>query len=686
MRYCLAAYRLAMIIALPAIFAYLWWRGRRAPEYRQRWRERCARQAMPVQQRDGILIHSVSVGETVAARALIDALIERYPQLPITVTCMTPTASALIQRLFGERIYHCYLPLDSRAATQRFMQRLAPRVVLVMETELWPNLLLQAQKRHIPVALLNARLSARSARGYTRIGRLMRPCWQQLALVAAQTQATARRMRCLGVGDAALQVAGNLKFDITVAASVHAKAASWRQALQQRPVLVAASTHQGEDEQVLVAFAEVLKQQPDSLLILVPRHPERFQRVAQLTLDSGFRMQCRSQTAVHELQDDTQVLLGDSMGELMQWYVVGDACFVGGSLIERGGHNPLEPVAADCAVVSGRHVFNFDEIYRRLAQFNALCWATDAQQLAQQWLRLLNQPTQRQQQCLNGKRGFSQSQGATERMLTMLERLIPARVYQPGETDAAQPNGNDRTLKMMETKQVGKQEIWFDPRVVEDVPSAFFRPAYWQQQKAIAGNATGRSTVWFIQQGDQGMLLRHYYRGGLVGKVNKDRFMREPVANSRAMREFSLLLKLRELGLPVPRPIAASMVRCGLMSYRADILVDVIPGAVDVYRLLRERALSEAQWQTLGQAIRQLHDKQVYHSDLNCHNLMLDDKERAWVVDFDKCDIREDGEWKQANLQRLLRSLRKEQQKHDDFNWQEQRDWAPLLQGYQGHQ
>lgn len=236
---------------------------------------------------------------------------------------------------------------------------------------------------------------------------------------------------------------------------------------------------------------------------------------------------------------------------------------------------------------------------------------------------------------------------------------------------------------MVKTQTNGKEFIKFDSAVLPACDAKHFSPRYWQQQKAIAGNSTGRATVWFIQQGDHGMLLRHYYRGGLVGKVNKDRFWREPEHLSRAIHEFDLLSKLTEMGLPVPKPIAARMVKSGLFSYRADILVEVISGAVDVFRLLLEKSLSAKQWQTLGAVVRRLHDANVYHSDLNCHNLMLDDNDKAWIVDFDKCGFKEPGPWKQENLARLKRSLMKEKGKNQPFYWKLDRDWPEFLTGYE---
>lgn len=235
---------------------------------------------------------------------------------------------------------------------------------------------------------------------------------------------------------------------------------------------------------------------------------------------------------------------------------------------------------------------------------------------------------------------------------------------------------------------VAGTEIWFDASLAGSLSNDYFEPSYWQQQGKVLGTASGRASAWFIQHHPQNMLLRHYYRGGLVGKFNRDRFAREALVTSRAMAEFALLLQLRELGLPVPQPIAARYQRAPWWGYRADILVAVIAGAQDLFKLLLQRPLSADQWQAVGAVIRQLHQAGVYHSDLNCHNLMLDEAGKVWIVDFDKCGFRPAGEWQQANLQRLLRSLLKEQTKaaqgQQSFHWQQTTDWPELMRGYQG--
>ncbi len=666
-------YRLLIRLLVPFVFIYFWVRGRKAPEYRQRWRERLALQPVPACARDGILIHCVSVGETVAARGLIERILNEYPHLPVTLTSMTPTAADLAHSLFSDRVHHCYLPIDTPGAMRRFFNKLAPRFIVILETELWPNMLAEAKQRQIPTVVVNARLSERSFKTYQKYQGLLGPIWSAVTFIAAQTKASCERFKLLGVADNKVAVRGNLKFDFQVAPEVMTEANTWRERLQ-RPILVAASTHDGEDEVIYQAFQQVLKQQPQALLIIVPRHPERFNKVAQMAQQlklSAIQRSHNQPVAAHH-----QVLIGDTMGELLLWYAMADVALVGGSLIERGGHNPLEPVATKTPVLTGPHVFNFTDIFQRLENAEAVGMVSNAEQLATHWLQLLESPQQGLAMVARATQEFANDQGATEAMLKDIKHYLKVP-----DTQVA------RTMKMIKTlTPTPSVEIWYDAAVVPNLNDDYFSADYWQQQDKVKGSATGRSTAWFIAEGEQGMLLRHYYRGGLVGKVNKDRFKREPIAESRAMAEFSLLLKLQELKLPVPRPIAARYEKASLWGYRADILVETIPHTKDVFKCLLERQLTEAEWQTIGQVIYQLHEQGVYHSDLNCHNLMLDAAGQGWIVDFDKCGFREPGEWQQANLNRLLRSLKKELGKAEEanhaFHWQESRDWPLLLAGY----
>ncbi|MFC0445333.1 lipid IV(A) 3-deoxy-D-manno-octulosonic acid transferase [Pseudidiomarina halophila] len=678
-------YRLLIRACLPLVFIYLWLRGRKAPAYRLRWRERLALQTIPANARQGLLIHCVSVGETVAAREFIEQVLARYPQLPVTLSSMTPTASELAQTLFADHVHHLYLPVDTPGAMRRFFDKLAPRVVVVLETEVWPGFLQQAQLHKVPVLLLNARMSEKSQQTYLKYSWLTGPIWQQLTWVAAQNHTSAERFMHLGVASDRIAVRGNLKFDSHVPVDLLARATALKQQLQ-RPIVLAASTHQGEDELVLKAFTELLDNVPNALLILVPRHPERFAAVAEKVAGKGLSYVRRS--AAESPEANNQVWLGDTMGELVFWYAAADVAFVGGSLIKRGGHNPLEPIATHTPVVSGPHVFNFQEIYQRLDGVGGVRWAADADELALQWLDLLNDANLRFTMQRAAVSEFAQDQGATAAMLSDLHQHMMHQVPTCNNVTGSTATELPSMKKVTTLKPQGNVEIWYDGEHFDDFSDDYFTADYWRRQDKIKGSATGRSTAWFIAAGEQGMLLRHYYRGGLVGKVNKDRFAREAIANSRAMAEFELLMRLRERQLPVPKPLAARYEKAPVWGYRADILVEIIPQAEDLFKLLGQRQLTAQQWREVGGVIRQFHDAGVYHSDLNCHNIMLDAAGKVWLVDFDKCGFRDAGEWQQANLARLLRSLHKEAAKAKeakrDFHWQKERDWPLLTKGYQG--
>jgi len=239
-----------------------------------------------------------------------------------------------------------------------------------------------------------------------------------------------------------------------------------------------------------------------------------------------------------------------------------------------------------------------------------------------------------------------------------------------------------RPPKVAETRQQGRT-CWYHTDRISDLSGDCFSIAFWQQRNAVTGSATGRGTTWFVRDGDHPLVLRHYRRGGLIGKFIADRFLFTGTHRSRAMAEFSLLHQMREAGLPVPAPVAAQLQRSGLF-YRADLIISHIANSADLVCLLKKKNLSEPQWQKIGAVIRQFHDAGIDHTDLNAHNILLDDQETVWLIDFDKCRQRNDGIWKQKNLQRLLRSLRKEKNLNPALHWQES-DWLPLMTGYQGN-
>jgi len=418
-------YTALFYLGLPLVAIRLWLRSRKAPAYAKRIGERFS-YGLPTLQPGGIWVHAVSVGESIAAAPMIRALLQRYPQLPITVTCMTPTGSERIHAMFANepRIQHCYLPYDLPCAAARFLDRVQPKLAVIMETELWPNHIHQCAKRGIPVALANGRLSERSAKGYGRFSKLTAPMLAEMSLFAVQTEAEAQRFRDLGARAETVEVTGSIKFDLTIDPQLLQRAAELRgqwQALE-RPVWIAASTHEGEDEVVLNAHRRLLANHPDALLILVPRHPERFNSVFELCQREGFATVRRSTGASVDAQ--TSVLLGDTMGELLFLYALADSAFVGGSLVANGGHNLLEPAALAKPVISGPHLFNFLDIAAQLRSAGALAEVDDAEGLATEVQRLFELPRDAQRMADAGLSVMRRNQGALQRLLDGLGRLI----------------------------------------------------------------------------------------------------------------------------------------------------------------------------------------------------------------------------------------------------------------------
>lgn len=676
-------YRSLLYLACPLLLAYFLWRSRKDPAYRQRLPERFgfglkAKQLTP----GGIVVHAVSVGEVIAATPLIQQLQQQYPDKSITVTCTTPTGSATIQSRFGSSVQHCYLPLDYPGAVRRFLTVLQPAILVILETELWPNLLAGCAKRAIPVAVVNARLSARSAKGYRRFAALTKPLLGNISLLLTQDKASSQRFRTLGY-HGALAVSGNLKFELAIPATTAGLLEQFQPAFAKRLVWVAASTHAGEDEQLLALYPKLKQQFPSLLLLLVPRHPERFDKVAELVQQAGLSLWRRSSVAAEQTavlpEITADIALGDSMGELLAWYQLADLVFIGGSLITRGGHNPLEAIYFAKAVQSGPHIFNFKDAYRQLQQQQAVAIVADSQALLANCQSLLADASVRVAQGQRAKQFFLQQQGATARTLAAIDSLF---------TGSRMSIENVSTPAAVQLQNAGYQQnqqngahYWFDPEFFGEISAQHFQSQWWQQQKAVIGSSTGRNTAYFVKHGEHKLVLRHYYRGGLVGKILHDQFWLQPVAQSRAMQEYQLLSWMRSHGLAVPRPVAASYQRSGLI-YRANLLIELIPDSKDLAAILQQRAISTSEWQAVGAAIAQMHQLGVYHSDLNCRNIMLDAAGKVWLIDFDKCSRRSPGEWTEQNLARLLRSFNKEKGKLAVFNWQES-DWQSLQQGYQ---
>lgn len=418
-------YTLLFHLGLPLLAVRLWLRSRKAPAYAKRIGERFALGLAPMH-KGGIWVHAVSVGESIAAAPMIRRLLAEHPGLPITVTCMTPTGSERIQALFANepRVQHCYLPYDLPWAAGRFLDHVQPRLAVIMETELWPNHIHQCVRRHIPVALANGRLSERSARGYARFGKLTAPMLAEMSLLAVQTETEAQRFLDLGARSECVQVTGSIKFDLSIDPDLLVRAQQLRGQWQAsgRPVWIAASTHEGEDAVVLAAHRQLLDSHADALLILVPRHQERFDAVHRLCVEQGLSTVRRS--SAQAVTPATQVLLGDTMGELLFMYALADIAFVGGSLVSNGGHNLLEPAALAKPVISGPHLFNFLEIAAMLRQAGALKEVDEAQGLAAAVRELIELPVAAKRMGEAGLAVMRANQGALGRLLVALGALL----------------------------------------------------------------------------------------------------------------------------------------------------------------------------------------------------------------------------------------------------------------------
>ncbi|SFL47104.1 lipid IV(A) 3-deoxy-D-manno-octulosonic acid transferase [Rugamonas rubra] len=441
-------------LALPLVLARLWLRGRKEPGYRAHWGERlgCYGRAAAAtasaagstanlgaagadSRRTGaamptIWLHAVSVGETRAAEPLVDALLAAYPQHRIVLTHMTPTGRATGATLFarhGARLVQSYLPYDTATMVRRFLRHFAPQICILMETEVWPNLIAECGRGGVPVVLANARLSQRSLRKAGRFGRLLLDAARGITLVAAQTEADAARVATLGAPR--VEVTGSIKFDVVVPAAALATGAALRGHIGGRPVLLCASTREGEEALILDAFQQAREALPaDVLLLLVPRHPQRFDEVEKLVAERGLPVERRSKLALDgaALPVHVAVLLGDSMGEMFAYYAACDCAFVGGSLLPLGGQNLIEPAALGKPVLIGPHTFNFAVVTEDALAAGGALRVADAAELMAGTARLLGDAAARADMGRRALAFANQHRGATARTLALLRTLLPS--------------------------------------------------------------------------------------------------------------------------------------------------------------------------------------------------------------------------------------------------------------------
>jgi len=416
-------------VALPAVLGRLWWRGRKEPGYRAHWGERLALDGPAPGERPTIMVHAVSVGETRAAEPVVDALLAAYPDCRILLTHMTPTGRATGKSLFahhGERVVQSYLPYDTGVMTRRFLRRHRPRACILMETEVWPNLIHACRQLEVPIVLANARLSEKSLKRGRKAGTVMLEAARGFTLVAAQTELDAERIRSLGAPN--VVVTGSVKFDVTPPPAALEKGDWLRSRIRsggpERPVFLCASTREGEEALILDAWQRMPGKPAGALLAIVPRHPQRFDEVASLASARGFTLARRSQLDLDHGVDGADVLLGDSMGEMFAYYAACDCAYIGGSLLPLGGQNLIEACALGKPVLVGEHTFNFLDATNEAVVDGAALRAPSADALVAAAVRLLDDGAAR---VVMGEKALAfarRHRGATLRTVELVQRHI----------------------------------------------------------------------------------------------------------------------------------------------------------------------------------------------------------------------------------------------------------------------
>jgi 3-deoxy-D-manno-octulosonic-acid transferase len=416
-------YSFTLYLFIPFVLLRLFWLGFRNPDYRRRWKERFGFPDKITSHDKIIWVHAVSVGEVQASRPLVNGLLEEYSDCKILITTMTPTGADSVKQYFGEEVRHLYLPYDLPASVKQFISAIDPSILIVMETELWPNLFHYCHENNIPVVVVNARMSEKSARGYRRLSSLTRSTLQNISLIVAQGQRDAKRLIALGADSDKVSVTGNLKFDIYFPHSVTEQAQALRRYLSvNRPVWIAASTHEGEEKIILDAFDKILNKQSQCLLVIVPRHPERSAGVRDLCTRRNLNVLCKSDN--RECDESIRVFILDSLGELPMYYAAADVAFVGGSFTEIGGHNMLEPASLGVPVIMGPHVFNFQEISQLLLDEGAAWKVDSADELSDKVSSLLDDANLRHSTGERGKNIVLKNRGNVGKIMKFIRDIF----------------------------------------------------------------------------------------------------------------------------------------------------------------------------------------------------------------------------------------------------------------------
>lgn len=414
-------YSIIFAILTPFIVLRLFIRSRKAPDYRKRIFERFAFYQKTFKP-NGICLHAVSVGELMAARPLIVKLQQVYPDLPFTITTTTPTASKQVRPIFGDTVQHVYLPYDLNSAVKRFLNAFKPRIFIIMETEIWPNLFYHLSSQKIPFVIANARLAEKSMQGYKKLTWLFTPVLQSVNCIATQSKIDAEHFKQLGVTDKQLFVMGNLKYDVALPQNLVEKALNTRARFTQQKVWIASSTHAAEEDLILETAQKIKQQLPHTLCIIAPRHPERFNDLAASCIAKGFQIARHS--LKQTVEPDTDILLADTLGELFYFYALADIAVVCGSFAKIGGHNILEPAILGLPIIVGPQMYHFKSIMMDFLQGNAILQIDDGEKLAPALFDLFNNSESAKQMGERAKTIVAHNQGAVLNILNVLQPFI----------------------------------------------------------------------------------------------------------------------------------------------------------------------------------------------------------------------------------------------------------------------
>ena len=416
-------YNFFLYLLLPIVIFRLYYQSIRVPAYSNRVRERFGWYPDLCLEQPVIWIHAVSVGEVYAAKPLIKLIRKQYPGFALLVTTMTLTGARIVEQQLGDSVYHLFVPYDLPGAVKRFIYCIKPQLLIAMETEVWPNIFFYCNKNNIPVVMANARLSEKSFRGYKYLSGFTKEVLSNVSMIIARSKVDAEYFIRLGINTDRVKVSGNLKFDVELPENIQQQANILRRETQlDRPVWIAASTHNNEEEVILAAFKEVIGTFPDCLLIIAPRHPTRADSIASLVINSGLTVKRKSQNT--KLSDDIQVYILDTLGELTLYYALADLAFVGGSIVPVGGHNVLEPASLGIPVITGPHNYNFLEICKLLEDSGALWVVDDAVQLINKVNLLLADTELRQNAGKKGREIVESNRGSARRVMHFLQDFL----------------------------------------------------------------------------------------------------------------------------------------------------------------------------------------------------------------------------------------------------------------------